>query len=268
MSSPIEIVRGLFPAAYAHKGGGFWNVYASKPENDGPDLPFGGLLGSGCTRAEAWETAADGLALKRRCRICGCTELQACDGGCWWVGPDLCSSCGGPPADQVQRSAEISSCGHYRYRLDRVWSDRPRALVGMLNPSKADHRQDDPTVGRLMGWFWRWGFGGFTVVNLLPLRSSNPQDALAWARQTNRGIVLERNAQVIEDAAVGAAMVLIAWGTGTHPRLHQRLLEAVRRATEAPFFCLGLAPGGTPLHPMARGKYRVPDNATPIPWRP
>ncbi|TGW16874.1 helix-turn-helix domain-containing protein [Stenotrophomonas maltophilia] len=31
---------------------------------------------------------------ERRCRICGCTELQACRGGCSWIDKDLCSSCG------------------------------------------------------------------------------------------------------------------------------------------------------------------------------
>lgn len=29
----------------------------------------------------------------RRCRVCGCTDEAACPGGCWWVAPDLCSSC-------------------------------------------------------------------------------------------------------------------------------------------------------------------------------
>jgi hypothetical protein len=29
----------------------------------------------------------------RACRECGCTDEFGCDGGCWWVGPDLCSSC-------------------------------------------------------------------------------------------------------------------------------------------------------------------------------
>ncbi len=29
----------------------------------------------------------------RKCRICGCTEDHACEGGCYWVGPDLCSAC-------------------------------------------------------------------------------------------------------------------------------------------------------------------------------
>jgi hypothetical protein len=27
------------------------------------------------------------------CRVCGCTEFHACPEGCWWVEPDLCSSC-------------------------------------------------------------------------------------------------------------------------------------------------------------------------------
>lgn len=27
------------------------------------------------------------------CRVCGCTNDRACDGGCYWSQPDLCSSC-------------------------------------------------------------------------------------------------------------------------------------------------------------------------------
>jgi hypothetical protein len=27
------------------------------------------------------------------CRICGCTEDNACDGGCFWIEDDLCSAC-------------------------------------------------------------------------------------------------------------------------------------------------------------------------------
>lgn len=29
----------------------------------------------------------------RTCRVCGCTDYQACPGGCHWVEDDLCSSC-------------------------------------------------------------------------------------------------------------------------------------------------------------------------------
>lgn len=28
-----------------------------------------------------------------RCRACGCSERQACPGGCIWATPDLCSKC-------------------------------------------------------------------------------------------------------------------------------------------------------------------------------
>ena len=27
------------------------------------------------------------------CRGCGCTDTDACEGGCWWVARGLCSSC-------------------------------------------------------------------------------------------------------------------------------------------------------------------------------
>ena len=27
------------------------------------------------------------------CRVCGCTEAAACEGGCFWAEPDLCSAC-------------------------------------------------------------------------------------------------------------------------------------------------------------------------------
>jgi hypothetical protein len=33
------------------------------------------------------------LAGVRACRTCGCSEEDACEGGCSWVGPNLCSSC-------------------------------------------------------------------------------------------------------------------------------------------------------------------------------
>lgn len=28
-----------------------------------------------------------------KCRVCGCTDFNACPGGCFWVAPDLCSVC-------------------------------------------------------------------------------------------------------------------------------------------------------------------------------
>lgn len=32
-------------------------------------------------------------AMMNICRGCGCTDECACEGGCFWVAPDLCSTC-------------------------------------------------------------------------------------------------------------------------------------------------------------------------------
>lgn len=29
-----------------------------------------------------------------KCRVCGCSELESCYGGCAWIEQDLCSTCG------------------------------------------------------------------------------------------------------------------------------------------------------------------------------
>lgn len=34
-----------------------------------------------------------GASEKRTCRVCGCTDMRACPGGCSWVEVDLCSAC-------------------------------------------------------------------------------------------------------------------------------------------------------------------------------
>lgn len=37
--------------------------------------------------------ASDDKKKQDACRVCGCTEDNACEGGCYWVEPDLCSQC-------------------------------------------------------------------------------------------------------------------------------------------------------------------------------
>ncbi len=34
------------------------------------------------------------MASKRKCRVCGCTEENACPLGCYWIRVNLCSACG------------------------------------------------------------------------------------------------------------------------------------------------------------------------------
>ena len=61
----------------------------------------------------------------------------------------------------MQRSAIMSDCGAYRYELRRIWdSSLPILLWVGLNPSTADHINDDPTNRRIAGFSKNWGYGG------------------------------------------------------------------------------------------------------------
>ena len=38
-------------------------------------------------------TSTDRESREQKCRVCGCTQNNACKGGCYWVEDDLCSKC-------------------------------------------------------------------------------------------------------------------------------------------------------------------------------
>src|SRR3546814_11461339 len=70
-------------------------------------------------------------------------------------------------ANQMERTAELSTCGRFRWTLTRDWPGfgrlTSRGLVVMLNPRTADVRVADPTIHRLTEWDQGWGFCGVTV---------------------------------------------------------------------------------------------------------
>ena len=47
-----------------------------------------------CSRCDAKVGRLEGEPV-RTCRVCGCTDELACEGGCAWAGADLCSRCAG-----------------------------------------------------------------------------------------------------------------------------------------------------------------------------
>lgn len=62
--------------------------------------------------------------LKPSCRVCGCTEDRACEGGCWWVKVErgsrpLCSACSGTTGDlaeTIKRAALALKPGRFHAR--------------------------------------------------------------------------------------------------------------------------------------------------------
>ena len=79
----------------------------------------------------------------------------------------------------IKRRAVFSRCKTYRYSLERLWeTETPvkRVVFIGLNPSTADHRVDDPTIRRCMGFAERWGYNALRVVNLFAYRTPYPEE--------------------------------------------------------------------------------------------
>ena len=172
-------------------------------------------------------------------------------------------------APVLRRSAVLGGDGdRYRYELRRIWTTgRPLLVACMLNPSTADHERDDPTLLSLMHFARLWGLGGVLVVNLFALRSPNPRDLTASADPVgsdNHSYI----AAAMSLAAWQHTGLLVAWGAGGH--LYDRAEWFASRALgvhKLTLLCLGRTADGSPKHPMARGRYRIPRDQQPIPWR-
>lgn len=187
-------------------------------------------------------------------------------------GPDLF---GAVPAETMRRGANISQCGKYRYTLTRKWNcGQGRVCWIMLNPSTADALQDDPTIRRCIRFSQSWGAQELVVVNLYPYRSSSPEECRRWADWESAGpdwYVRDQihfvNQPVIEQQAEAADLVVAAWGAAEWASAWaQHVIDELLFPCK-PIYCLGTTKHGAPLHPMARGKNRVPDDRWPRVWR-
>ena len=75
----------------------------------------------------------------------------------------------------MERRANFSRCRQYRYALWRQWgASADFVLIVGLNPSTADHRRDDPTIRRCIGFARDWGYSGLCVANLFAYRATYP----------------------------------------------------------------------------------------------
>ena len=145
--------------------------------------------------------------------------------------------------------ATISPCGAYRYRLWRQWDDmRPVLVWVMMNPSTADHQQDDPTIRRCIAFAKRDGYGGIDVLNVFALRSTDPAALL-----THLDPFGPDNEQTLMDARRRhlLSMMVVAWG---NPKGGRRLAKYYQRAAMALCGqhpqCLGINSNGQPKHPL------------------
>lgn len=165
--------------------------------------------------------------------------------------------------------ATISADERYRYRLWRGWEWGPddmkegynwrggeygdplSCVFIMLNPSKADARQDDPTIRRCASFARRARFFRMDIINLFAHRATNPQELLALGHGDDP--VGVDNQRQVEMALSLAGLIVCAWGAhGGHLSQDETMLGWVQEANQgrAPIRCLGLTKGGFPRHPL------------------
>lgn len=142
--------------------------------------------------------------------------------------------------------AEISSCGRFRWRLERAGA-RPLAFV-MLNPSRADAASDDPTARRCLALARGAGHCGLVIGNLYALRAPDPREL----RADPDPIGPENDAALARLAGECAARgdpIVCAWGDHG-PQARAEAVTALLRAAGARLVCLGLTARGAPRHPL------------------
>lgn len=148
---------------------------------------------------------------------------------------------------EMERTAEISSCGRYRHSLGRHWyRESGYVLFVGLNPSTADAESDDPTIRRCINFARGWGYGGIEMGNLFDFRATEPKNL----RRAIGFAVSDKNDGYLRRAQDRAQLVIAAWGNV--PWAETRIREVFRAVLceERRWHCLGLTKGGFPRHPL------------------
>ena len=121
-----------------------------------------------------------------------------------------------------------------------------------FNPSTADDQQIDPTMRFVLGIAKFNGYDGFAMVNLYPLRSTNPNDL---PLDVDEKLVKENLSHIdsILDKYLSAD-ILLAYGNLVERRSYtkiiaHRLLDLLQNKARH-VYCLAKLKSGNPRHPL------------------
>lgn len=151
----------------------------------------------------------------------------------------------------MYRAATMSSDGQYRWLLSRRWGLGPYMTWIMLNPSTANHQQDDPTIRRCIGFAREWGFAGLVVVNLFAVRMTDPVALLQHPDPIG-----PENAAFLRKGRRLGELTVAAWGAHQAARVlfkqrgYPHADEAVEALKHMELRCLGTTMEGHPRHPL------------------
>lgn len=142
----------------------------------------------------------------------------------------------------VSQKARFSRCGSYRYTLEREWKQGSgRVLFIGLNPSTADHKQDDPTIRRCVGFARDWGYAAMEIVNLFAFRATLPKDLKLAADPVGK-----YNDKWIKAAHQKADLTIACWGNdGQFKERDKQVLQHLQK-----LHCIAMNRSTRPTHPL------------------
>jgi hypothetical protein len=158
-------------------------------------------------------------------------------------------------------SAILSSCGKYRYRLERdTGRSRLEPVVAFIgvNPSTADASLDDATIRKMVGFASRWGYRRIIVGNLFAYRATDVRELRSayLDRDMVPMLFAEENRHlmmILEDADV----LVPCWGNiaKVPKQLRPRIADvlALIRHSCKPTCVLGMTKSNDPKHPLMLG---------------
>lgn len=156
------------------------------------------------------------------------------------------------------REAVYSADKVYRHLL-RIWWDHKRSTVCFvcLNPSTATHVLDDRTTAKLKSYAFDWGYGGYRLVNIFDIRSTNPLLLYSHSKPCS-----DVNDDYIVDAVRSSSTVVCAWGN--HGQFSQRgaqVREMILKHKRT-LHCFKITNVGQPVHPLY-----LKQDTTAVVWR-
>lgn len=142
----------------------------------------------------------------------------------------------------------------YRYLLTCTWDNElAKVVFVMLNPSVGDFQICDPTLDKCSKFAKNWGYGGFNIVNLFALISTDPyglKEAVEPIGKDNDKFILQ--------AVKEADKVIFAWGE-KYGKLHDRDKQVVNLLSEYKPQCIKKTKKGNhPRHPLYLSKDLMP----------
>ncbi len=154
------------------------------------------------------------------------------------------------------RAATFSADGKHRFTLTRIWEPESSSpMLGLIgkNPSVANDKKDDPTIGKEIALGGRLKCRGLVKVNLYSWIAT---DAGELPGKSETLLVGDFLGQDLVEALKGCSPIVCCWGTHANTGMRERLKmrgEMVRRLLKQAgmkAYALKINADGSPAHPL------------------